>query len=64
MFGIPSPISKDHFDAQINKENQILIVDMYGDDAKTAADIQGAMVNMVGNDLLRAHIIFDRGIDT
>jgi hypothetical protein len=29
-FGLPSPIWKQHFGAQINKANQIKTVDLYG----------------------------------
>jgi hypothetical protein len=71
MFGLPSPICKQHFGAQIKKANQNKTVDLYGDTVKTATGVSvgsfmhvhQAMVNMVGNDLRNAHIMFKTGID-
>jgi hypothetical protein len=59
MFGLPLPICKQHFGAQINKANQNKTVDLYGDNVKIAAGVPGgsfmhvhqAMVHVVGNDL-------------
>jgi hypothetical protein len=41
MFGLPSPICKQHLGAQINKANQNKTVDSYGDNVKTAAGVPG-----------------------
>jgi hypothetical protein len=70
-FGLPLPICKQHFGAQINNANQIKTVDLYGDNVKTAAAFPGgvfmhihqAMVNVVRNDLRNAHIMLKTGID-
>jgi hypothetical protein len=71
MSGLPSPICKQHFGAQIKKANQNKTVDLYGDNEKTAAGVPGgsfmhvhqAMVHAVGNDLRNAHVILKTGID-
>jgi hypothetical protein len=71
MFGLPSPICKQNFGAQINKANKNKMVDLYGDNVKTAACVPGgsfmhvhqAMVNVVENDLRNAHIMFKTSID-
>jgi hypothetical protein len=39
MFGLPSPICKQHFGAQINKANQNKTVDLNGDNVKTATGV-------------------------
>jgi hypothetical protein len=73
-FSLPSPICKQHFCASAhksNKGNHIKTVDLYGDNVKTAAGVPGgsfmhvhqALVNVVGNDLRRAKIMFKRGIE-
>jgi hypothetical protein len=70
-FGLPSLICKQHFGAEINKDNQNKTVDLYGDNVKTAAfvpegffmHVHQAMVNMVGNDLRNGHIMYETGID-
>jgi hypothetical protein len=71
MFGIPSPICKQHLGAQINKANQNKTIDLYGDNVKTAEGVPGgsfkhvhqAMVHTVGNDLQNGKIIYKTGID-
>jgi hypothetical protein len=71
MFGLPSPICKQHLGAQSNKANQNKTVDLYGDSVKTAAGVPGgsfmhvhqAMVHAVGNDLQNGKIIYKTGID-
>jgi hypothetical protein len=71
MFGLPSPICKQHLVAQINKATQNKTVDLYGDNLKTAADVPGgsfmhvhkAMVHAVCNDLRNGKIIYKTGID-
>jgi hypothetical protein len=70
MFGNPLPICKEHLGAKIKKANQIETVDLYGYNSKTAVDFVGgffmhvhqAMVNVVGNDLRNALIMFKTGI--
>jgi hypothetical protein len=37
--GSPSPICKEHSGAQINKANQNKILNMYGDNLKTAVGV-------------------------
>jgi hypothetical protein len=69
MFGLPSPICKQHLGAQINKVNQNKTVDLYGDNVKTAEGVTGgsfmhvnqAMVHAVGNDLQNGKIIYKTG---
>jgi hypothetical protein len=71
MLSSPSPICKQHLGLQINKANRMETFDLYGDNVKTAAGVPGgsfmhvhqAIVNVVGNDILNAHIMLKTGID-